>query len=137
MWRSALAYAVAWTVAAFVGAGVAGYGVVRWLLPAYARYQGGDPTGAVLQAAAPGLALAFVGVLLWKVTGAVVRYRTLTATTAAETAAQLNTEAMKSDILSVLDERLADMKQDTQRTRRLAERLGSEDAADEFDFPEG
>lgn len=134
---AAVTYAVAWTVSAVAGAALAGFGVARWVLPAYLRLVGGDPTTVVLRTAAPGLALVLVGLLVWKATSAIVRYRTLSTAFAEEAAERLNTEAMKSDILAVLDERLADMKGDTQRTRRVVERASSEEAADEFEFPDG
>jgi len=134
--RPALSYAVGWTVATAVGAAIAAVGAFRWVLPAYARYAAGEPAAVVLRAAAPGLVLVLLGLLVWKAIGAVLLYRTLSTAFAAETEERLNTEAMKSDILSVLDERLADMKQDTQRTRRVIERAGSEDAADHFEFPD-
>jgi len=133
--RSAATYAVVWVLATVVGVAVAGFGALYWVLPAYASYAQGAASGVVLRAAAPGLLLVLLGLAIWKVTSTVVLYRTLSAAFAAETAERLNTESMKSDILAVIDERLADMKQDTQRTRRLVERQGSEEAADEFDFP--
>ena len=135
--RSALTYAVGWTVATAVAAVVGGAGVVGWVLPAYAWHVAGQPPTVVLRIAAPGLALVLLGLLGWKAATAVLHYRTLSAAFAVETAERLNTEAMKSDILSVMDERLADMKQDTLQTRRVVERVGSEEAADAFDFQDG
>ena len=132
--KAAAIYALAWTVSAAIGAAIAGFGLVRWVLPAYARYAGGTPAGAVAPVAAPGVALVLLGLLVWKLGSTVARFRTLGPTVAADTAERLDTEAMKSDILSVIDERLADMKRDTQRTRRIVEREGSEDAADAFEF---
>lgn len=135
--KSAATYAVAWTAAVLVGGAVALAGVTRWLLPAYADYLGGAATATVLRTAAPGIALLILGLLLFKVISAVVHYRTLSAAFGAETEERLNTEAIKSDILSVLDDRLSDMKQDTQRTRQTVERASREDAADEFQFDDG
>ena len=135
--RLAAKYAVVWTVAAVVGAVLAGVGVWMWVLPAWAGLLDGDPTAVVARTAAPGLALVVLGLLVWKVTAAVVLYRTLSAAFAAETAERLDTETMKSDILSVMDERLAEINRDTQQTRRIVERMGSEEAADEFEFPDG
>lgn len=135
--KSAATYAVAWTVSALVGGAIALAGVTRWLLPAYADYLGGTATAVVLRAAAPGLALLVVGLLLFKVTTSIVHYRTLSAAFGAETEERLNTEGIKSDILAVLDDRLADMKEDTRRTRQTVERGSREDAADQFDFQDG
>ena len=132
--KAAAIYALAWTLSAAVGAAVAAFGLIRWVLPAYARYAGGTPAAAVASAAAPGLALVLLGLLVWKFGSTVARFRTLGPTVAADTADRLDTEAMKSDILSVIDERLADMKRDTQRTRRIVERDSSEEAAEEFEF---
>ena len=133
--KAAALYAVAWTVSAAVGAAIAGFGVVGWLLPAYVRLSQGAAPGSLLNLAAPGVVLVLVGLFLWKLGSTVARFRTLGPTVAADTAERLDTEAMKSDILSVIDERLADMKQDTQRTRRVVERESSEGAADDFEFP--
>lgn len=133
--KAAALYAVAWTVSAAIGAAIVGLGAARWLLPAYGRYLGGAPPAVVLRVAGPGIVLVLLGLFLWKLGGTIARYRTLGPTVAADTAERLDTEAMKSDILSVIDERLADMKQDTQRTRRVVERESSEEAADEFEFP--
>lgn len=133
--KLAAMYAVVWTVAALIGTAIAGFGALRWVLPAWADLLGGDPTMAVLRSAAPGVALIVLGLLVWKVTSAVVLFRTLSAAFAAETSERLDTETMKSDILSVMDERLAEINRDTTRTRQTVERLGSEEAADEFDFP--
>lgn len=133
--KLAATYAVVWTVAALIGTAIAGFGALRWVLPAWAGLLGGDPTMAVLRSAAPGVALIVLGLLVWKVTSAVVLFRTLSAAFAAETSERLDTETMKSDILSVMDERLAEINRDTTRTRQTVERLGSEEAADEFDFP--
>ena len=136
VWREALTYAVVWTVATAVGIVLIGAGAYRWVLPGVASYADGTAAPVVLRAAAPGIALVLLGLLLWKVLTALALYRTLSAAFAAETAARLNTESMKSDILSVIDERLADINQDTRRTRQVVERAGRDDAADAFEFPE-
>ena len=132
--KSAAVYAVVWTVALVVGGAIAAAGAARWLFPAYGLYAGGAPTTVALRTAAPGLGLVLVGLLVFKVPSAVVRYRTLAASLGAETAERLDTEAMKSDILAVLDDRLADIKEDTRRARQTVERGSREDAADEFEF---
>lgn len=125
------------------------YKLVSWLgavlaagfvLAGYYVELGGVPANADVAldnaTALPVLALGAVGVVVWQLLGAVAFYKSLVEAVDAALADRFDPEVVKSDILSVLDERLADMKQDTQRTRRLVERLGSEDAADEFDFPE-
>jgi len=135
--KTAAIYALAWTVSAAVGAVLAGAGVVYWVLPAYSWYLRGQPPAVVLRIAAPGLALLVVGAFAWKLGSTLARYRTLGPTVAADTAERLDTEAMKSDILSVMDERLADLKQDTQQTRRVVERERRDEAADQFEFSGG
>jgi len=132
--KTAATYALAWTVSAAVGAAIAGAGVVYWVLPAYSWYLRGQPPVVVLRIAAPGIALLLVGALVWKLGSTLARYRTLGSVVAADTAERLDVEAMKSDILSVMDERLADLKQDTQQTRRVVERQSRDDAAEEFQF---
>lgn len=81
-----------------------------------------------------GLALIVLGGIVWwyGVAGAFIK--TIVEATEAETADTMDTEAMKSDILAVLDDRLADMQQEVNQTRRLVDRLSRDDAASEFEF---
>lgn len=139
--RSALAkrsvgYALAWLLSTVVGLGIVAVGAVGWALPAYGTFTTGGTTAAVLRAAAPGIVLILLGLLVWQVGTTAALYRTLTATVSDETAERFDSESIKSDILSVLDERLAEMHEDVERTRRLVERDQREDAADTFEFSE-
>lgn len=127
-------YALGWIVSALVGLAIVAVGADQWVIPAYLSFVDGAPLDAVLRTATPGLLLVLLGAFVWQVGSTAARYWTLTAAFSAETAEILDTEAMKSDILSVMDERLADLKQDTQRTRRIVERMGSEEAAESFEF---
>lgn len=134
--RSA-AYAAAWIASTVVGLGLVAFATLRWLDIAYVGYVGGEPLAAVLRTAAPGVVVALLGLLVWQTGTTAARYHTLAAAISDETAATFDTESLKSDILAVLDERLAEMHEDVGRTRRLLERQGSEAAADEFEFSEG
>lgn len=73
-----------------------------------------------------------VGVLVWQVGKAAALHKTLTEATQAELADDLDHEAMKSDLLNVLDERLSDMHAEVEQTRRGVNSLQQDQHADEF-----
>lgn len=84
-----------------------------------------------------GIGLIGIGIFLWWGANTIAFYHTLVEAVGTRTAGQFNTEAMKSDVLSVLDDRLADIHQETTQTRRLINRVSRDDAAADFDFQEG
>jgi uncharacterized membrane protein YidH (DUF202 family) len=98
----------------------------------------GSYTPATVQGSAEsptlGLALLIVGVIAWQFGTAIAGFKTAVSAIEEETAKHFDSEAMKSDILTVLDDRLADMHQDISQTRRLVNRMSRENAADELDF---
>ena len=81
-----------------------------------------------------GFALLVVGVLLWQFGTAVAGFKTAVSAVEEETAKHFDAESMKSEILGVLDDRLADMHQDISQTRRLVNRMSRESQADQLDF---
>jgi hypothetical protein len=81
-----------------------------------------------------GLALMVVGAVGWQFGTAVAGFRTTVSAVEEETARHFDPESMKSDILTVLDDRLADMHQDISQTRRLVNRMSRENQADQLDF---
>lgn len=121
-------------IAGAVGLAVAAGGVAIGGLAAVDLYREGWGPLVVLRTAGPGLALIGLGVLIWWFGNAVAVYKTFTAAVDATIADRLDTEALKSDVLAVLDERLAEMHQEVSQTRRLVDRLSREESTDEFDF---
>jgi hypothetical protein len=81
-----------------------------------------------------GVVLLIVGGVAWQFGTAIAGFKTAVSAVEAETAKHFDPESMKSDILAVLDDRLADMHQDVSQTRRLVNRMSRENAADELDF---
>ncbi|WP_232700967.1 hypothetical protein [Halobacterium wangiae] len=82
---------------------------------------------------APGIALAVVGILVYRFGKAWALYKTLTAAHEEALADTFDTQHVKSDIVSVLDERLADMQTDLQSVNREIRKLKDDD---QFDFGE-
>lgn len=127
-------YTVLALVVTIIALGIAGIGVAlgglrtigmfgyEWL----ARSVGIYPRG--------GLILIVIGVIAWWFGIAASFFKTVVEAIEAQTAETMDTEAMKSDILAVLDDRLADMQQEVNETRRLVDRLSRDDAASEFEF---
>lgn len=113
--------------AVLVGAG-AGYGGLQtWSL-----YQGGASPTLALRGGALYLAVALVGILVWRFGRALALYMTLTGAIEEQLSETFDTEHVKSDIVAVLDERLADMQQDLQSVNREIR-----DAKAESDFEFG
>ncbi|MEF8774326.1 MAG: hypothetical protein V5A23_09180 [Halobacteriales archaeon] len=68
---------------------------------------------------------ALLGVLVWQAGKTVAYYKTVSQAIEREIAKEFDAEMIKSDILSVLDERLADMQTQIEGTRRAVEDTGS------------
>jgi hypothetical protein len=125
-------YALAWLAGALVAAALVGV-AYRYLGigVAWENYQAGESTArAAARTAAPGAAVAFVGVAVWRFVSAWAQYRTLLPAIRADLAETYDNERVKSEILAVLDERLSDMQQDLQGVQREL-REGEET---DFDF---
>lgn len=117
--RHAARYLLVWTLATAAGLALVGAGLAFGGREVYDVYVAtGDVDTAVLTDAAPGLALAVAGVLGWRFLTTYARYRTLGAALTAELAETYDTDQVKSEILEVLDGRLADMQQDLQGVNR-------------------
>ena len=93
-------------------------------------------TSELVSEALPGLALAVVGVLVYRFGEAWALYKTLTDAHEEALADTFDTQRVKSDIVSVLDDRLADMQTDLQSVNREIRKLKDDD---QFDFgdPQG
>jgi hypothetical protein len=113
-------------------------GIVLVVLGIYVAYtQGaGNLYGLGIPAPTSGSALGLIPILLglvvWRGGKAWAMYMTLTGAMEEELADTFNTEHVKSDIVSVLDDRLADMQQDLQSVNREIRNLKE---SEEFDFP--
>lgn len=83
-----------------------------------------------------GLGLIVLGILVWWGGTSIALFHTLVEAIGARIADRFDVEVLKSDVLSVLDDRLADIHQETTQTRRLVNRASREDAASEFEFQE-
>ena len=121
-------------VATLLGAGLLGAGVVLGLLAAYDQLAGGAALGTVAATAAPGLAVALLGVLVWTVGVAAAFFKVVTEAVEAQMRERFDGEKVKSEILSVLDDRLSDVEHDVEEVRRNVSELKREDAAEEFQF---
>jgi len=130
--RAAYFKAVSW-FGALVGAAfvLGGYYVELGGVPANAEVALNNATSP------PVVALGALGVVVWQLTAAVAFYKSLVEAVDAALADRFDPEVVKSDILSVLDERLADMQTQLEGTRRAVEggtpgaagRTGTGDAA--------
>lgn len=92
-----------------------------------------ETTSEIVSAVLPGLALALVGVVIYRFGKAWALYKTLTAAHEEALADTFDTQRVKSDIVSVLDDRLADMQTDLQSVNRELRKLKDDD---QFDFGE-
>lgn len=132
--RWAVYYFALSTAAALVGFAIVAVGATMGLMSAYGMYLDGASTGAILGTAAPGLVVAAVGVVVWRIGSAAAFYWTLTGAVDDELGERFDSERVKSEILSVLDERLSDMQFEVEQTRRRIDDANREDAASEFEF---
>lgn len=118
------------TVFAVVGLAIVGAGAAFGIGQGYEAYQAGESVTTALGTAAPGIVVALVGVAVWRFGKAWAFYKTLTGATEEQLADTYDTEHVKADILSVLDDRLADMQQDLQSVNRSLRELDSDDAVE-------
>jgi hypothetical protein len=91
----------------------------------------GLTTSERVSEALPGLALAALGIAVYRFGESWALYTTLTAAHEEALADTYDTERVKSDIVSVLDDRLSDMQNDLQSVNRELRKLKEEDA---FEF---
>ena len=104
-------------------------GAALWLggLDAYRTWQATGQAVPAVTGAAVWLLLAIVGVAVWRFGKAWAMYWTLTGAVEEGLAETYDNEKVKSEILSVLDDRLADMQQDIQSTNRNVRALQAEE----------
>ncbi|GGL70874.1 hypothetical protein [Halocalculus aciditolerans] len=80
----------------------------------------------------PGLALAVVGVAVWRFGKAWALYHTLTNAHVDALGDAFDTQRVKSEVVSVVDDRLSDMQQDVQSVNREVRDLKKQDDGDGF-----
>ncbi|MFB6173074.1 MAG: hypothetical protein ABEI39_00375 [Halobacteriales archaeon] len=129
-------YTAGWVAATAVGLGVAVAGVAIGGLRVVGLYALTPASLRVANYPRAGFLLVLLGLAVWKAGKAAALLKTLLDAFEARTAGQFDTEAIKSDVLSVLDDRLSEMHQDVTQTRRAVDRLSREDAASDFEFPD-
>ena len=78
----------------------------------------------------PGIALVLLGLFVWQVGKTAAFYKTLTEATESEMADRFDTQTVKSEILSALDDQLSDLHADVETTRRQVSRLSREEHAE-------
>jgi hypothetical protein len=134
--RWAVYYVVLAGIATVVGAGLVGAGYVAGLGTAIEQVSDGASLSSVAGTAAPGLALALAGLLVWALGSVAAFVRVFTAAVEEQMRERFDSEKVKSEILSVLDDRLVEMEQDMSETRRQISELKREETAEEFQFGE-
>jgi len=125
-------YTLAWALAAAIGLALIGGGYFLGIDEAVDMVQNSEPLTDVLRTAAPGLAVAFLGLVCYRAISAWAQYRTLIPAVRADLAETYDNEKVKSEILAVLDERLSDMQQDLQGVQRELREV-DDDTDFEFD----
>ncbi|NHN57761.1 MULTISPECIES: hypothetical protein [Halorussus] len=134
--RWAVYYVVLAGAATLVGGALVGAGVALGIGDGYGQLADGAALSTALTTAAPGLAVAVLGVLVWAVGSVAAFVRVFTAAVEEQMRERFDGERVKSEILSVLDERLSEVEHDVSETRRQVSELKREDTAEEFQFGE-
>lgn len=78
-----------------------------------------------------GLLILF-GFVVWQIGKTAAFYKTVTEATESQMADRFDTQTVKSEILSVLDDRLSDMQAEVEMTRQHVDRLGVDEHADDL-----
>lgn len=126
-------------VSFLLGAVLAGVGVWYGFLDlVLSRLPGatGDPSFDTTSVVV-GALLILLGVVVWQIGKTAAFYMTITEATESEMADQFDTQTVKSEILEVLDDRLADIHADVESTRQQVDRLGIDEHADELTVHDG
>jgi hypothetical protein len=132
----AVYYVILAGIATLVAGGIVGAGVVVGIAEAYDQLENGATLSTALETAAPGLALVALGVLVWVVGTVTAFLRVFTAAIEEQMRERFDSEKVKSEILSVLDDRLTDVEQDLSVVRRTVSEMKREETAEEFQFGE-
>lgn len=122
------------TLGAVLGLAIVAAGATLGLGEAFSMYADGAGATAVLTTAAPGLIVAAIGLLVWRLIAAVAFYKTVTGAVDEEMRERFDSERVKSEILSVLDDRLSDMQYEMERLRKQVNDINRQEAAEEFEF---
>ena len=107
---------------AFIGGGAALGGAEAW-----ETYNATESVTQALAAAWLGIVLAVIGILVYRFGKAWALYKTLTDATEEALEDTYDTQRVKSDIVSVLDDRLSDMQNDLQSVNRELRKLRDDD----------
>ncbi|MFC7081144.1 hypothetical protein [Halorussus caseinilyticus] len=134
--RWAVYYVILAGVATLLGGALVGAGVVLGIADGYSQLESGAALSTALETAAPGLAAVVLGVLVWAVGTVTAFVRVFTAAVEEQMRERFDGEKVKSEILSVLDDRLSDVEHDVSEMRRTVSELKREESADEFQFGE-
>jgi uncharacterized membrane protein len=134
--RWALTYVALSAVAALLGGGLVAAGTVVGLGTAYEQLAAGAALRSVAATAAPGLALAVLGAVVWAVGSVAAFLKVFTEAVDEQMRDRFDSEKVKSEILSVLDDRLSEVERDVEETRRTVAELKRDEAASEFEFGE-
>ncbi|MFB6093499.1 MAG: hypothetical protein ABEJ77_00970 [Halanaeroarchaeum sp.] len=118
---------------AVVGAVLVGVGLGYGGLQALELYRSSGSAVTAATGAAVSLLPALLGVVVWRFGRAFALYMTLTGAVEEQLADTFDTEHVKSDIVSVLDDRLSDMQHDLQSVNREIRELKEESEGD-FEF---
>lgn len=126
------------SLAAFlVGFALAAVGLYLGLVDALTILLSEFPSGVddAVDAANPLVTIAFslLGLLVWQLGKSFALFATLPQATGRDATEELDTERVKSEVLEVLDERLSEMQDELERTRRSVDELAREGHAAEFD----
>ena len=132
--RWAVYYVALAAVATLLGGALVGAGVVVGLGSGYDQLASGASITGALSTAAPGLALALLGVVLWAVGCVAAFVKVFTAAVDEQMRERFDSEKVKSEILSVLDDRLTDVERDVSEVRRKFDEMKREEVAEEFEF---
>lgn len=125
-------------------------GIVIGLADGYVLYRAGASPDALLTTAVPGLALAVLGLIVWRLGAALAFHKTVSGAVEEELSEQFDSERMKSEILAVLDDRLSNLNEEIERsqdglrrihalskeTHERVEELEEASAASGFEFGE-
>lgn len=136
--RWALVYRALSAVAFVVGFGVFAVGLALALEFDPIAFFEGDLAGA-FDGESPlvGGLVALVGLVVWRVGTAAALYYTLSGAVEERMSRRFDSEKVKSDILSVLDDRLAGMEEQVQATRSDVREVAEAQGGNQFQFDEG
>lgn len=125
-------YFVLTTVLGLLGVGLVAGGIAYGVVNATTTTVGSVAIPVPTMASAPGLALVVLGVVIWRFGKAWALYHTLTNAHEDALSDTFDTQRVKSDIVSVVDERLADVQQDIQSVNREVRDLKQDENDGQF-----